>query len=315
VVPRRGSMTARFLPDPGAKVSDLAVSATPAEGKASRTTQGEGYYVDEQARSTGFYSLTPGVWDLTVRLLSYSSPVPMPILQRIEGIRVPSGEAATDSRLEGIDLRGKLSALTLTVLNAEGRPVADAIWNGDSISDSEGRLRIFGSPPWSGTIIAPGYAPTHLPAVDRDQAVRLGRGTTYRGSVAPQTWSGLLTAVRNQAKRASGNSETQVSIQPVVRLWPSGTDASDRPTYLPTEGLGPSGFTCTAEVGAQLSLELKLQVGVDATAQPQVQMLAVFTPARIQGSADGTRDLPPLSIDMPALLRSVEAAVLQSRVR
>ena len=141
----------------------------------------------ERDGSFGSDSLEPGEAGLRVSGFRMLQP-----LVEIHGLRILPGETERDPRLQGIDLRGMLMDVELTLLGPAGDPVADAQVMlragpdasevaGNHASDRRGRVRILGlRRPLTADISHPGLRAVRVPGIAADRTIELGPGLPVR---------------------------------------------------------------------------------------------------------------------------------------
>jgi hypothetical protein len=181
-----GSLRGSLRVDAGVPLDKLKVTAEPAEGDR------EEHFFDWDGGRTapgaggGFTlaNLLPGLYDVA---LETDAGQP---LQRAEGVLVSAGEENADPRLQGIDLRGKLHALHITLVAPEGKSVTQGNYSfGRAGAESPNGWSWFSGPefdvlstdsPIDLDLTVSGYEAIHLRGISEDQRLELSSGLLVR---------------------------------------------------------------------------------------------------------------------------------------
>ena len=128
--------------------------------------------------------LTPGAYEFRVEVRGAAEP-----LVAIAGIKVAGG-AVVDERLVDIDLRGRLRAIEITVLDHEGKAVTDkdalvvvvdparGEWCGHALQNGKSKLNVTANT--SIRVLVPGYQLAVVDDVRESHTVRLERATAVK---------------------------------------------------------------------------------------------------------------------------------------
>lgn len=120
VLQRAGSVRGRILVEDGLPRHDIRLTLNPgtppARPSPTATTPGEEMSPDREG-NFAWPGIPPGMYELVVRVVGEPAP-----LATIPAVSVRPAETTT---LPGIDLRGKLRTITITVLASDGTPVQD----------------------------------------------------------------------------------------------------------------------------------------------------------------------------------------------
>ncbi|MEC7583722.1 MAG: hypothetical protein VYE77_05345 [Planctomycetota bacterium] len=132
-----------------------------------------------ERRAFVWQGVAPGSYRLELRCAGVAGPV-----VSLDGVTIESGTLCEDPRLVPIDLRGQLSALSVTLLDEQGQPLGSEtgaiVWAGDGSGRvgqfvSAGKARVLGRLPVAFSVVVQGYAVAHLTGVTEDCEVRLQR--------------------------------------------------------------------------------------------------------------------------------------------
>ncbi len=121
VLHKGGTVTASFLADPEVPLEDLRISLV-SSGPNRISFRGH----LKKTNQAVWKGLSPGSYDLEVRLPSDRGVSKIKPLAEIQGILVEAGKDAADPRLKNIDLRGKIKILDLEIVDREGHRITDA---------------------------------------------------------------------------------------------------------------------------------------------------------------------------------------------
>jgi hypothetical protein len=181
-----GSVRGSLRVDPDVPLDKLKLTAEPAhqdreehflEWDDGRTTPDE---------SGGFVlgNLLPGVYDVALEIDGGEA------LDRVEDVVVRGGEESADPRLQGLDLRGRLHALHISLVAPAGRSVPQGTYSFGPAGGEEPRSwGWFGEPEFDVVstdgaldldITVPGYEILRLRGVTEDQTLELSSGLSVR---------------------------------------------------------------------------------------------------------------------------------------
>ncbi|MBL8840687.1 MAG: carboxypeptidase regulatory-like domain-containing protein [Planctomycetes bacterium] len=179
-LPATGRLLGRLLLDPGVPLQGLQLCAAPSAG--SDIDAQMQWAITLGDASFALLGLAPGDWDVELRLLTGGAPTR---LASIERVSVTADGATLDPRLDPIDLRGRLHAATVTIVDGSGRPCRGALLRafdgerGDLLLQCDGsggvvrlstdrsELRV--------EVAAPGFRAARLDSVRGERRVELSR--------------------------------------------------------------------------------------------------------------------------------------------